>query len=103
MRRITAELLDAHGACSREVKRFQELFPRGAPVSMRSFNKAQNAGLSVFWAERLLTVPAWDEYKKVTERAWPEYDEKATIQSWAEYEKVRGRALVAALKEADDE
>ena len=125
MKRITVELLKAHGACSEEIEQFQELFPKGAPVSMRSFNKAREAGLDVFWTEILLAGPAraeylkvkgpaQAEYEKVTEQAWAEYlkvkgparakYEKVTGQAWAELQKVKGQALVAALKrQADDD
>ena len=90
MKRITVELLKAHGAYPEEVEQFQELFPKGAPVSMRSFNKAQKAGLNVFWAEALLTGPALAEYEKVRG------------QAWSEYEKVIGPALIAALQSQED-
>ena len=85
MKRITVELLESLDACTDQVETFKELFPKGAPVSMRSFNRARKAGLDVFFLERALSGPALAEYQKVKDAAW------------AEYEKVRGPALVAAL------
>jgi hypothetical protein len=115
MKRITVELLKAHGACSEEIEQFQELFPKGAPVSMRSFNKAREAGLDVFWTEILLAGPARAEYERVTGPARAKY-QRVTEQAWAEYERLTGparakyqrvteQALVEALKmqEANDD
>ena len=107
MKRITVEMLQEHHACSSELLKFHQVFPNGAPVSMRSLAKAQNAGLNVFFAERFLTGPAraeyekvkgtaWAEYQKVTGTAWAEY-QKVTGPAWAEYQKVTGPALVDAL------
>jgi hypothetical protein len=104
MKRITVELLKAHGACSEEIEQFQELFPKGAPVSMRSFNKAREAGLDVFWTEILLAGPARAKYQRVTEQAWAEY-ERVTGPARAKYQRVTEQALVEALKmqEANDD
>ena len=99
MKRITVELLKSMNACPDQVETFSKLFPKGAPVSMRSLAKAQKAGLDVFFLERLLTAPAWAEYKKITAPAWAEY-EKITAPAEAEYEKVLGEALVKVLLEA---
>ena len=92
MKRITVEMLKQIDACEDQVELFEQVFPKGAPVSMRSLAKAQKAGLDVFFAERLLTGPAWAEYEKVTGPALAEY-EKVGGPAWAEYEKVSGASL----------
>ena len=91
MKRITVELLESINACPDQVETFSKLFPKGAPVSMRSLAKAQRAGLDVFFLENLLTGLALAEYEKVRGPAWAEY-EKIRDQAWAEYEKIRARA-----------
>jgi hypothetical protein len=119
MKRITVEMLKAHKACSDQVELFERVFPRGAPVSMRSFAKARKAGLDTRWTAHLLRAPALAEYKKARAPAWAEYEkvrdaalaeyekacapalaeyEKVRAPAWAEYEKVRDAALVAALR-----
>ncbi len=121
MKKITVEMLREHGAKCSQVDLFEEIFPDGAPVTMRSLKKARDAGLDVFFLQRLLTGPALTEYEKVRGRAlteyekvrdaaWAEYEkvrgralteyEKVKGRAWAEYEKVEGRALVNALKES---
>jgi len=113
MKRITVEMLRKHHACEGQVELFEETFPKGAPVTMRSLAKAQKVGLDVLWCERLLTGPASAEYKKVVRQASAEYKkvvkqasaeykkvvrqasaecEKVTAQARAEYEKVEGQA-----------
>ena len=99
MKRITVELLESINACPDQVETFSKLFPKGAPVSMRSLAKARKAGLDVFFLERLLTGLALAEYKKIRDRAWAEYW-KSEDQARAEYWKIRGQALVKALLEA---
>ena len=90
MKRITVELLKSINACPDQVETFNKLFPKGASISMRSLAKAQKAGLDVFFLERLLTAPAWAEFKKII-----------AGQAWAEYLKIRGQALVKALLESE--
>ena len=113
MKRITVELLESIDACPDQVETFSKLFPKGAPVSMRSLAKAQKAGLDVFFLERLLTGPALAEYEKVRGPAWAEYRkvrgqaraefEKIEGLAWAEYEKVVCPALVQALLKQESE
>ena len=86
MKCITVEMLKAHDACSSQVELFARVFPRGAPVSMRSFARAQEAGLNMGWTMCLLSISALAEY------------EKACAPAWAEYGKVHAAALVAALR-----
>ena len=97
MKRITVEMLKAHKACSDQVELFERVFPRGAPVSMRSFAKARKAGLDTRWTAHLLRAPACVEYEKVRDAALAEY-EKVCAPAWVEYKKVRDAALVAALR-----
>ena len=107
MKRITVEMLNAHSACADQLRKFAKVFPKGAPVSMRSLAKAQKAGLDVFFCECLLAGPAWAEYHRVTGQALAEYHrvrwqalaeyERVKGQASAEYERVRGQALIAAL------
>ena len=85
MKCITVEMLKAHDACSSQVELFARVFPRGAPVSMRSFARAQEAGLDTGWTRCLLSIPALVEY------------EKACAPALAEYGKACNVALVAAL------
>jgi len=92
MKRITVEMLKAREACSDQVELFERVFPRGAPVSMRSFAKARKAGLDPRWTAHLLRAPACVEYKKVRDAALAEY-EKVCAPAWVEYEKVRDAAL----------
>ena len=122
MKRITVELLKSINACPDQVETFSKLFPKGAPISMRSLTKAQKAGLGVFFLERLLTAPARAEYDKIKVQAWAEYEkiralalaeyekirvlalaeyEKIRDQAWAEYKKIQAQALVEALLESE--
>ena len=93
MKRITVETLKAAKACHPEVMKFSKVFPKGAPVSMRSFDRARQAGLNVFWMVRLITGPARAEYEKAIGPARAEY-EKARDEVLAEYEKAIGPAWV---------
>ena len=121
MKRITVELLKSINACPDQVETFSKLFPKGAPISMRSLAKAQKAGLDVFFLERLLTAQAWAEHEKIAAQAraeywkirgqawaeywnirgqaWAEY-KKITAPAWAEYRKIEAQALIKALLEA---
>ena len=90
MKRITVEMLKQIDACEDQVELFEQVFPKGAPVSMRSLVKAKKAGLDVFFANAFSTGQAWAEYEKVTGQAWAEY-EKVGGQAWAEYRKVRSK------------
>ena len=96
MKCITVEMLKAHDACSSQVELFARVFPRGAPVSMRSFAKARKAGLNPEWTARFLWGPARVEYEKACAAAWA--DEKVRAPALAEYEKADDAALVAALR-----
>ena len=100
MKRITVEMLKAREACSDQVELFERVFPRGAPVSMRSFAKARKAGLDPRWTAHLLRAPALAEYEKVRDAALAEY-EKARAPAWAEYEKVRDAAWAEYKKVRD--
>jgi len=100
MKRITVEMLKAHKACSDQVELFERVFPRGAPVSMRSFAKARKAGLDTRWTAHLLRAPALAEYKKVRAPALAEY-KKAYDAAWAEDKKVRAPALAEYEKACD--
>ena len=100
MKRITVELLRKHNACENQVKTFTRLFPKGAPISVRSLNKAIKTGLDMLWLECLLTGQTRVEYDKVRGPARAKY-EKIKGPAWAEYEKVRGQALVKVLQESE--
>ena len=107
MKRITVEMLKQVDACEEQLELFEQVFPSGAPVSMRSLMKAKREGLDVFFAERLLEGQAWAEYEKVAGQAWAEFEKvteqawaefgKVTERAWDEYEKAAGQALVKAL------
>jgi hypothetical protein len=87
MKCITVEMLRKHGACRDQVRKFETIFPKGAPVTMRSLTKAQKAGLDVFFCKRFLAGPALAEYEKVVDLARAEY-KKVVGPALAEYEKV---------------
>ena len=44
MKRITVEMLKQVDACEEQVELFEQVFPSGAPVSMRSLMKAKKGG-----------------------------------------------------------
>ena len=86
--RITAETLEAKGACSDQVATFRRHWPDGARPLLRTIRKAARLGLDLDWfAEEFLSAPARQEY------------EKARTQAWREYEKATAPALYAVIKE----
>ncbi len=89
MKKITVEMLREHGGHCNQVEVFEEIFPDGAPVTMRSLKKARDARLNIVWSKCLLSDPALEKYKKAQGRAWKKY------------QKVQGRALIKALKESE--
>jgi hypothetical protein len=100
MKRITVEMLKAREACSDQVELFERVFPRGAPVSMRSFAKARKAGLDTRWTAHLLRDAALAEYEKACDAALAEY-EKVRAPARAEYGKARAPACVEYKKVRD--
>jgi hypothetical protein len=102
MKLLTAKRLLADGACADQVRKFRQVFPGGAPITLASVEKAQKAGLDWEWTIILLSLSAWVEYDKVCGLALAEY-EKVCGLALAESEKVCGLALIAALAETEGE
>jgi hypothetical protein len=55
-------LSDLKGACKDQRKLFAKVFPDGAPVTLRAAEKAEKAGLDIFWLEGLLKGEVYDAY-----------------------------------------
>ena len=62
------------GACADQRALFRHTFPDGAPLTVRSVDRAVRAGLDVRWLVRLLPAPARAEYERATAPAWAEYE-----------------------------
>ena len=96
MKRITAELLEKNKACPEQVVLFRKTFPADAPLTMEAFEKAREAGLHVWWLEKLIPDAARAEYERVTDAAMAEY-RRVTAPAWAEYQRVKAPALIRAI------
>jgi len=110
MRRITADLLAAKGACPDQLDKFRERWPDGLDVE--TVMPGEVAGLSVGWAVRaLLPAPAWEAWKEAEAAAWKAYAEatttareafvEATAPARRAYEGTQ-RSSWEAFKEAKD-
>lgn len=114
MRRITVEFLQRYGACAERVREFSKLFPRGAPVSLSSLHKADEAGLDWTWLIQFIDAECerqvaqlWAEYQRQMAPLWAEYQrqvapllaecERQMAQLLAEYWRQVAPLLVAAL------
>ena len=90
----TLKLSDLIGkkACGSQVNLFKKLF--GEELELTSEEQAVETALKyaskfyfVWAATRFLTVPAWEEYRKVEQLTWEEY-KKVQQPAWKEYEKI---------------
>lgn len=73
---ITAELLLANQACSKEVERFDKVFPDGTNVTMRAFAKADKLGFSVDWLVKLLSDENRTFYRRLIETKRADLDKR---------------------------
>ena len=86
--KITAEMLEASGACSDQVAVFRKHWPNGARPLLRTIKKAARLGLDLDWfARRFLTAPAWAAYLE------------ATAPALAAYYEATATALYTAIRE----
>ena len=105
--KITAEYLRKMGACEDQVEVFEAEWPDGAKPLLKNLMRCAELGLDLEWfAIECLTVPAWEEYKKVIAPAWEEYKKaivlegrkKTIARAQEEYEKAIAGALYTVLK-----
>jgi hypothetical protein len=113
MKIITLSILEAAHACSDQCDLFARLYPDGLEVTLENAMVAQDAGLDILWAERLLTaiarvsyqaaiaaarvsheaaVAAWDNHRTATVPARDNH-RTAIVSAWAGY-----RTAVAAAR-----
>ena len=96
--KITAEMLEAKGACDPQVSSFRELWPNGVTPSLQAAAKAAEAGLSLNWfAREFLPPKLLAEYEKACTAALAKY-EKARDAAWAEYDKACAAARAEYAK-----
>ena len=93
MRKITRELLVAHGACKDQLERFTAEWPDGLEVSAEAIPRVIALDLDVAWAAKaLLTAVGWERYIKAV--GWERYTKaKATafLEAWRADEARRER------------
>jgi len=96
MRKITAELLAAKGACPDHLDEFRERFPNGLdPATVRP---EEVAYLNVEWAvDTLLPGPAWRVYWKAIAPGREAWGAGAT--SWEAYEEAQARAAIELFRQ----
>ena len=92
MKLLTSRML--RGACEEQRRKFRELFPDGAPVTVRAAMRAHRAGLDVLWCVGLLPAPLDEQYLAARK---PLYD-----QYWAACKPLDDQYL-AACKPLDDQ
>ncbi len=93
---ITMSLLADLGACSEHVSKFRTAFPDGLTITgepgVDTINQIVTSGLDLDWfAQRVLTAPAYAEYQRVGAPAYAEY-ERVTAPAYAEYQRVGAAA-----------
>ena len=95
--KITAEYLRKMGGCEEyQVEVFEEEWPDGARPLLKNLMRCVELGLDLGWfAIECLTVPAWEEYKKVIVL---EGRKKTIARAQEEYEKAIASALYTVLK-----
>jgi hypothetical protein len=80
-----------HGACREQRALFRQVFPDGAPVTVKSAEKALEAGLDVFWLWHLLPRPTQIEFNRTTAATLAEF-ERAAVPARAEYDRIMAPA-----------
>jgi hypothetical protein len=96
MNRITAEWLKEHDACASQVRKFKKVFLTGAPVSLRSLQKAAKAGIEWGWLEQFCGA----DFKAKRASLYADYNAKydAKLASlYADYNAKLASLLIAAL------
>ena len=91
-RLLKASRLVELGACSSQVEKFRELWGDQVYVTVPRMVAVADKFDWNWGARRLLSVPAWAEYKRVHAAAWAEY-KRVHAPALAEYERVRAPAL----------
>jgi hypothetical protein len=90
--RITADLLQKHGACRNAVSDFRKLFPNGATVTVANAMRCACAELDFDWAaRRLLSAPAQAAYNRDMAPSRAAYNQ-AKATAWAAYNRAPSRA-----------
>ena len=83
---ITAKMLEAHEACTKETVRFAAAFPNGASTK-RDLKKALRLNFDLFWAaNNLLERPHRKLYEETRAAAWKLYDETRAA-AWKLYDE----------------
>jgi len=92
LKMITAEMLEAKGACKDQVVVFRQLWPDGVVPSLGTCEKAQEAGLDLTWfVDHMLSASAWAAYQA------------ARAPALAAYQAALASALCEAMGEGDEE
>ena len=101
--KITAAMLEKHGAREEEVKVFRREWPKGAVVNKKNALRAVELELDVGWlATNLLSVAVWALYRKARDAASAAY-RKAVDAAWSQYQKAEaGGAALAACRKAQE-
>jgi len=61
------------GACEEQHRKFCELFPGGAPVTVRAAMRAHREGLDVLWCVRLLPESLYSQYWAACKPLYDQY------------------------------
>src|ERR1700678_1514844 len=96
--KITAQLLEDHGACSNQVELFVTHFPEGATVTL---DRCRGVAQIFNWdwaAEHLLTPPALAAYNEVCDAAWTAYCEACAPALTAYEEACAARAAYCEVR-----
>lgn len=84
--KITAEWLWQHGACWSERRRFAELWPNGATITIENVRKALAADLSLLWFINELCLPGEvDAYWQVVAELEKERSRLRNTSDWLDY------------------
>lgn len=83
-----------------DVRKFEKLFPNGAPCTLATFRKAQKA-LNVWCLENKFAKARLEAYMKAGDDAWEAYV-KARADGWKASRKVKGDATEAYLNTTAD-
>lgn len=107
MKRITADWLISHEACTHQVEIFREEWPDGAEVNLTNALRAVERGLAIQWLAKTLPPSERKAYKEAitpelnayNEAARNDYDEASRIGlALKVYAEAIAPALVAALR-----
>jgi hypothetical protein len=98
--RISADVLERHGACSSQVEVFRREWPDGCEVTQNAAKRVVKLALDIDWAAgHLLPAPAWKAYQEATAPALKAYEE-AKATALKAYQEAKAGAFVAAAQMA---